>query len=339
MVKVLKIVGGSLLVVVLVAAGGVAFLALRPPKMRPPSAEKIEATPARLARGEYLVRHVSDCVGCHSDHLNRFAMPIKPGTEGQGGYPFDEKLGAPGVICAQNITPDPEHGLGRWTDGEILRAFREGVDRNGKELFPMMPYRSFAEMSDEDARSVVAYLRTLPAVAHAVPKRKINFPVNLMIKFVPQPLAGPVSAPDDRTDHLAYGKYVVTIAGCRTCHTARENGREVVGRDFAGGWEMRGPWGRVVTANITPEEHTFVGQASKAEFIGRFKAFASFTADTMPAADPGKNTVMPWLAFSGMTEQDLGAIYDYLKTLPPIRNDVVKFPDAPENRGKTTEGG
>lgn len=339
MLKLVKIVGSSLLVVVLVAAAAVVFLSIRPPKMRPPSTEKVEGTPSRMARGRYLVDHVSDCLGCHSDHTTRFAMPIKPGTEGQGGYPFDAKLGVPGLVCAQNITPDPEHGLGRWTDGEILRAFREGVDRNGKELFPMMPYRSLAAMSDEDAKSVVVYLRTLPAIAHAVPKKHIDFPVNLMIKFVPQPLAGPVVAPEDSRDHLAYGKYVVTIAGCKTCHTPRENGREVAGRDFSGGWEMKGPWGRVVTANITPEQGTYVGQASKAEFIGRFKAFASFTPETMPAAEPGRNTVMPWLAFSGMTEQDLGAIYDYLKSLPPIRNDVVKFPDAPESKPKTTAGG
>ena len=160
-----------------------------------------------------------------------------------------------------------------------------------------------------------------------------------MIKFVPRPVTSAVAMPDDRTDHLGYGRYLVTIAGCRTCHTPRENGREVEAKAFAGGWEMRGPWGRVVTANITPESHTWIGQASKSEFVGRFKAFASFTETTVPEAEPGKNTVMPWLAFSGMTEQDLGAIYDYLKTIPPIRNDVVKFPDAPENRGKTTAGG
>ena len=77
------------LVVLVAAAGGVlAWLALRSPAQRPASAEKIEATPERLARGEYLVVHVADCVGCHSDfHADRFGLPIKKGTEGQGGYP------------------------------------------------------------------------------------------------------------------------------------------------------------------------------------------------------------------------------------------------------------
>src|SRR5213075_2550331 len=91
--------------------------------------------------------------------------------------------------------------------------------------------------------------------------------------------------------------------------------------------EMKGPWGRVVTANLTPAGDTYIARASKAEFIGRFKAFANMTADTAPVVQPGQNTVMPWMAFGGMTEDDLGAIYDYLKTVTPIDHKVVTFPD------------
>src|ERR1051325_4224608 len=71
-----------------------------------------------------------------------------------------------------------------------------------------------------------------------------------------------------------------------------------------------------------------MGHAPKAEFIGRFHAFASINAANAPAAPPGRNTVMPWLAFSGMTDEDLGAIYDYLKTLPPVKKKINTFPDA-----------
>jgi hypothetical protein len=91
---------------------------------------------------------------------------------------------------------------------------------------------------------------------------------------------------------------------------------------------MKGPWGRVVTANITPASHTFMGQATKELFIGRFHSFAAFNASNSPAAPPGQNTVMPWLAFSQMTDEDLGAIYDYLKTVKPDPAVVVTFPDA-----------
>ena len=312
-----------------VLAALVAFLALRPPKSRPPSAERIEITPARVQRGRYLVRHVTDCLGCHSDHdFRRFGMPIKPGTEGQGGFAFDEKLGVPGVVCAQNITPDPDYGLARWTDGEVLRAMREGVDRNGRAIFPMMPYLGYRTLSDEDARAIVAYLRTLPPIHKSVPPKRIRFPLNLILKSVPRPLDGPVAAVSP-TDSVAYGKYLTTIAGCVGCHTTEDaRHRPIPGMEFAGGNEYRGPWGTNRSANLTPEEHTWMGHATKAEFIGRFKAFAPL-AENSPVAPRGQNTVMGWLAFSGMTEEDLGAIYDYLKTVKPVRHDVVTFPDAP----------
>ncbi|HSY52028.1 MAG TPA: hypothetical protein VLC46_24710 [Thermoanaerobaculia bacterium] len=96
---------------------------------------------------------------------------------------------------------------------------------------------------------------------------------------------------------------------------------------FSGGWEMKGPWGRNFTANLTPAGG-YMSHARKEEFIGRFKAFSSMDANTAPETPAGHNTVMSWVAFSGMTEQDLGAIYDYLKTLKPIENKVVTFPDA-----------
>lgn len=328
MKRFLKVAGGLVLVLLLVAVVGVSWLALRKPASRPATAEKIEATPARLARGEYLVEHVSDCLGCHSDHETRFGFPVKPGTEGQGGFVFDKKLGFPGIVAAQNITPDPEFGLGRWTDGEILRAFREGVDRNGDGLFPMMPYKHLRNMDDEDAKSVVVYLRTLKPIHHAVPKKKIDFPINLFVKFDPRPLDGPVTAPD-RKDTVAYGRYLTTIAGCIECHTPHDDKNQLItDRLFSGGWLMTGPWGRNYTANLTPHPDAYLGHATREEFIGRFKAFAQLDATNSPVPAPGRNTIMPWLPFSHMTDDDLGAIYDFLKTLKPIANKGNTFPDA-----------
>ena len=329
----LKLLAGLVGLVIVGAGGFVAYLALKPPNRRPPSAEKIAATPERLARGEYLGRHVIDCMTCHSDHLwDRFAVPIKPGTAGQGGLPFDEKFGVPGVVCAQNITSDPEYGLGNWTDGEIVRAVREGIDRNGDALFPMMPYDAFRSMSDEDIKAVVVFLRSLPAVHKPVPPKNIRFPFNLLIKSVPKPVDGPVPQPSDAANHIGYGHYLTQIAGCQGCHTTQDDHHaSIPGMEFAGGFDLRGPWGRVIAANLTSDENTWMKTATKEMFIGRFKAFASFDAASSPKASPGRNTVMPWLSFSGMTEQDLGAIYDYLKTLKPIRHHVDSFPDAPRS--------
>lgn len=324
----LKVSGIVLLVVVGLIAGALIWLTMRKPAQRPPSTVRIEATPERLARGKYLVHHVNDCLGCHSDHLTTFGFPIKPGTEGQGGIEFNEGVGFPGVLRARNITPDPETGIGRWSDGEILRAMREGVDREGNALFPMMPYVHLREMSDEDAQSVVAYLRTLKPVRHDVAKATLKFPLNYIVKFIPKPLDGPVSAPD-RSNSVAYGRYLTKLSGCYECHTPHDDKNQLLeAKAFSGGWEMVGPWGRNRTPNLTPHPATFVGRATKAEWIGRFRAFASLNAANAPEAAKGRNTVMPWLAFSAMTDEDLGAIYDYLKSVPPIENQVQPFPDA-----------
>lgn len=324
----LKVTGGLLLVAVLLIAGAVMWLTVRKPAQRPASTEKIEASAARLERGKYLVHHVTDCLGCHSDHVVAFAMPVKPGTEGQGGFPFGPEFGVPGSVCAQNITSDPETGLGKWTDGEILRAIREGIDRDGNALFPMMPYQGYRHLSDEDAKAIVAYMRTMKPIKNQTPPKKIAFPVNLLIKFAPAPVEASVMAPK-REDSVAYGKYLTTIGGCYECHTPHTEKNELMAdKAFSGGWEMKGPWGRNFTSNLTPHPTTYIGQATREEFIARFKAFASMNASNAPVPPKGRNTIMPWLAFSGMTEEDLGAIYDYLKTVPPIENNVKTFPDA-----------
>jgi cytochrome c553 len=327
--KFLKVLGVLALGAIALLGIGVSWLAIRKPAARPATAMKIEATPERLARGKYLVENVAECLGCHSDHVDRFGLPIKPGTEGEGGFVFDAKLGVPGLVCAQNITPDPETGIGAWSDDEVLRAMREGVDRKGDALFPMMPYVHYREMSDEDAKAVVAYLRTLKPIRHGVPAKKIDFPVNLIVKFIPKPIEAPVTAPDPTKDHLAYGRYLTKIGGCYECHTPHDEKQRLdEARAYAGGWEMRGPWGRVITANLTPAPDSYVGRATKEEFIGRFRSFASMDASTAPAAQKGRNTVMPWLAFSHMTDADLAAIYDYLKTVPAVPNKVNSFPEA-----------
>lgn len=331
MKRFLKVVGGVLLIVLALLGAAFGWLTMKKPASRPASTEKIEATPQRLERGRYLVENVSDCLGCHSDHLTTYGFAVKPGTEGQGGFVFDKKLGFPGVVAAQNITPDPETGLGNWTDGEILRALREGVDKNGDALFPMMPYQHLANLGDEDAKSIVVYLRTLKPIKNRVPAKKLDFPVNFIVKFIPKPLTGPVTAPDPK-DSVAYGKYLTTIAGCHECHTPHDDHNNLIEANaFEGGWKMEGPWGRVITANLTPHAKNYVGQATKEAFIGRFRSFASITAENAPPAPKGRNTVMPWIAFSKLTDEDLGAIYDYLKTLKPVEKAVDTFPDAPKS--------
>lgn len=324
----LKVCGVVLLAVAAIAAIGVSYLAIRKPAQRPASAQKIEATHERLARGRYLVNHVTICFDCHAERTMAYGLPVKPGREGAGGFIWNKDAGFPGVLAAANITPDPDTGLGKWTDGEILRALREGVDREGNALFPIMPYGHYRNLSDDDAKSIVAYLRTLAPICYEKPERSLDVPLNFIVKFIPKPVEAPVSAPDPH-DTLAYGKYLVSIAACAECHTPKDDkGNTIAGKEFSGGWEMHAPGLRVVTANITPHPDTWMGKATKEEFIGRFKAFATVNASNAPQAEKGKNTLMPWLTYSGMTEEDLGAIYAYLKTVPAVENKVDPFPDA-----------
>ena len=178
--KILLITAAGLIVLV---GGAIGFLALRSPNSAPPSDIKVDMTEARLERGKYLYENLMHCAGCHGQNdYTRFASPVIPGRSG-GGFVFMKELGLPGSITAPNITPDKETGIGNWTDGEKIRAIREGISKDGRALFPMMPYSEYRKASDDDIYSLVAYLNTLPPVNNAVPKSVVAFPVSLMINL------------------------------------------------------------------------------------------------------------------------------------------------------------
>src|SRR5258706_931803 len=137
-------------------------------RSRPLTNRHFDATPKRLARGEYLVRGVLGCLDCHSKHdWKAPGAPTVPGREGAGQiFPGE---GFPGRIVATNLTPDPETGTGNWSDDQFARAIREGISHDGHALFPLMPYPNFSRMSDEDLASAVVYIRSLPAVTTFLP--------------------------------------------------------------------------------------------------------------------------------------------------------------------------
>jgi hypothetical protein len=119
---------------------------------------------------------------------------------------------------------------------------------------------------------------------------------------------------------------MATISGCIICHTPMgERGQRIKSKEFAGGWEMKFETVRFVTANLTPAGGTWMSDATKDEFIGRFRCWGKMPPTP---ATKGRNTIMPWQAYAGMTDQDLGAIYDFLKTLPPQGGPINSFPDA-----------
>src|SRR5215472_6686641 len=219
--KILLLVLG---VVIVVPAAGVGYLYIRKPAQAPALSIKVPMTPERIARGKFLFTTIADCDGCHSQRdFSRVGGPVVVSGRGQGNVLSSFIFELPGTVVAPNLTPDPETGLGNWTDGEKIRAIREGVDRDGRALFPMMPYQGYRNMSDEDVQAVVAYLDSLPPIKNPLPKTQLAFPVSVLIKSAPKP-AGSVPSPD-LNDKMKRGEYLVAIAGCGDCHTPMEKGQ------------------------------------------------------------------------------------------------------------------
>ena len=319
-----------LAVVVLLALGGAGYLLTAFPKVSPAGNEKVDVTPERLARGEYLTHHVSECWSCHSTRdWSLFTAPVEPDSLGKGGEVFTHSMGFPGTLVAPNITP--AH-LKDWTDGEIIRALRVGVSKDGRALFPLMPYQHLAGASKEDLYSIVAYLRNLKPLANDPPQTKLDFPMNLIVRAIPKD-APPYPAEPDKAKPKAYRKYVMNLAMCMDCHTPRDaHGKPKPGMDFAGGFTVTWPDGtKTTTANITPDPGTGIGNWSKDDFIKYFRLMGEYATTQKTQVQKGDfQTFMPWEQYSGMTDGDLGAIYDYLiLDVKPVRNAVQKSGYAP----------
>ena len=320
MMKLFKYIFGLALVGIL---GLVYYFNVALPRTAPPSTQRVNAADADLqARGTYLVENVLLCLNCHSerDWSIYGAPPMPPFGAGRqclddgGQTPGLNDAGSfPGTICFRNITPDKETGIGNWTDGEIMRAVREGIHRDGQTLFPIMPYFIYRNLADDDLKAVVAYLRRLDPVANAQPATQINFPVNLLIRSTPQPVTAPVQQPPD-SDSIAYGKYLSTIARCEFCHTPKQgrNAEPIPGRAFAGGGRFSVGGREILSTNLTPHP-SGLGSRSRDDFIATFKKHQNPETVTQ-----SENSIMSWASYANMKDSDLGAIYDFLVTVEPV---------------------
>jgi len=310
-----KVVGMVIVVVVLVLAAAISFtIGWRPfigPKARPLSERTFERTPQRLERGRYLVENLG-CFDCHGEHdWTQHDAPLLPGTKGEGAnFPLE---GLPGHVFPPNITPDPETGAGTWTDDQLARAIREGIGHDGRALFSLMPYQDFRYLSEEDLASVVVYVRSIPPVRKAVPKTEIIFPVKYLMRSDPQPITEPVPPPDLSTP-VSRGKYLVTIAGCSDCHTPQKNGKPIPGLEFAGGFVLKGPWGTVASANITPDP-SGISYYDEALFLETIRT--GFVKQARKI-----NQIMSWYNYRHLTDEDLKATFAYLRTLKPVKHRV-----------------
>lgn len=307
-----------LAIIIFLVIGAVAYVSFTLPNVGPAPELKVEISPERVSRGKYLAYHVMMCADCHSERdFSIFSGPPHPGTEFAGGDVFDHSMGFPGRFVSANITP---YGIGDWTDGELFRLITTGVKRDGNPIFPVMPYHSFGKLDAEDIESVIAYLRTLEPVESNHEKSVADFPMNLIMRTMPQkPQFTERPSPIDR---VAYGEYMFTAAACGDCHTKFDKG-EFVGPLGGGGRELKLPAGMLRSANLTPHE-TGIAHYTKESFINRFKSYAD--ESSLPKVKPTDfQTIMPWYMYAGMTEDDLGAIYEFLQTLEPYDNAVEVF--------------
>jgi len=254
-----------------------------------------------LERGTYLMNSIVACGNCHTVQTPDGPLP---GMELAGGMEIPE----PGAFTARapNITPDPETGIGKWTDDEIITAIREGRRPDGTLIGPPMPIGLYRGMSDTDARAIVAYLRSVPPVVNKVAKS--DYAIPLPPNYGPPVGSVPDVSPDDK---VAYGAYLAGPAGhCMECHSAPgPNGAP----DFenalgAGGFQFHGPWGTSVSANITPAG---IGDWTDAQLK---KVITT-------GERPDGSRLLPPMGvhyYANISDRDLDAIIAYLRSLKPI---------------------
>ncbi|CAL8481256.1 cytochrome c [Caballeronia sp. S22] len=250
-----------------------------------------------VRRGLYLAR-AGDCIACHT---------------AKGGAPFAGGLGLNtpfGVIVSSNITPDLEHGIGRWTDAQFLKAVKQGVAPHHKLLYPAMPYNLYARVSDRDLLDIFAYLKTVPAVAQTPRGNQMPFPFNIrqmmfgwnLLFFNPTPFR-PNSS---KSVEWNRGAYVVDGLGhCTACHS----GKNFLGGDisYLQGYDLDG-WH---APEITGNRYVGIGNWSEADLVAHLQTGGnriSVAAGSMGEAVTNSTQYM--------TKADLKAIAVYLKSLP-----------------------
>lgn len=252
-----------------------------------------------LARGEYIVRRV--CVECHRGDLG-------------GSVPDDIFVDEPGLftVYAENITPG-EGGIGDLSDADLVRAIRHGIDQDSTPLV-VMPAELFIHLSAEDLGSIIAYLRTVPPVDNVTPDPQISFMARVLAGanmignvFPAEYIDHNLPFPDmpEIGVNTEYGHYLVSAFGCTLCH----------GDDMVGGiTPINAPPGDFPLApNITLGGET--AGWSDDDFLQTFRT--SIAPDGNEVGEP-----MPMSIYSTLSDEDILAIWEYIKTLPAVESEA-----------------
>ncbi len=258
-----------------------------------------------VERGKYLGEGIGGCGNCHTAKSGPMADQELAGSDSFGGPK------APFTSYASNITPDPETGIGKWTDAQIISAIREGKRPDGSVIGPPMPIEFFRYISDDDVNALVAWLRSVKPVKNQVQKSVYKIPLR-----AGEPTGAVANTP--QTGKVKYGEYLARVGHCMDCHTPMTKGQlELATKLGAGGRKFEGPWGEAIAANITPDRETGIGGWSD-EHITRA------ITKGVRANDVKMRPPMCYNCYDKMTASDIGAIAAYLRSTTPVKNDVLK---------------
>ena len=272
--------------------------------------------PDVIRRGEYLVRGPAHCAACHTakdeaGDANNGELPPLSGGRAFAADPL-------GVIYSKNLTPDPETGIGRYTDAQIARMLRWSVRPDGKASVQLL--MPFANLSDSDLTAIISYLRAQPAVRNPVPENRFTL-IGKVVKsfapvFKPRTEVRPVPESPAMAPTVERGEYLArTVANCVGCHTKRDPiSFAAISAEFSGGSEME-PSSRpgadpslwFVSPNITP---------ARDSALSKFPDRETFVARFQKGGVHHLGSPMPWESFGQMSAGDLGALYEYLHSLP-----------------------
>jgi mono/diheme cytochrome c family protein len=287
----------TLILMTLLALGLIGFYKLNKRYNNPVANIQVAGTPAQIARGKQLA---NICVNCHTSNGQ---LPLS-------GVNFLAKFPAPpiGIFYAPNLTSSGN--IQDWTDGELIRAIREGIHKDGRSLV-IMPSGTLRKLSDDDVQAVVAYLRSQPATGKPTPINKFTLLgvifIDLFDLQTVQSPVGSVTAPQPGTPE--YGKYMVDIIGCRFCHGDQLQGKLDKGQPGP----PRGPNLTLIVPQWTEEQFMIFFNT------GQLPGGKTVPIVTLPSglSEPK----MPWPTVRATaTDEELKVMYLYLHNLPPVES-------------------
>jgi len=257
-----------------------------------------------VERGNYLVNAVMGCDGCHTPRPGG-AFDFSKRFSG-GSQIWDEKAY---TVRGSNITPDPETGIGTWSEGDIKRALTEGVRPSGVPLAPQMPFAFYKILTPRDLDAVAAYIKSIAPVRNQVPPPV--YKAQMHVELIPN---AEKPAPDEALqDPVKRGFYLATIAHYMECHSRRPDGtQDYINWNGKGGFIFKGPFGEVAARNISSHKTAGIGAWTDAE-IKR--------ALTQGIGRDGRAFKLPMarqVYFSKMTDDDVNAVVAWVRTIPSV---------------------